>query len=198
MIHTDAGLHEALSGAVAELEAHTSAEIVVVVAARSGSYTDVALGAGAAGVLLALGLALYSPWVFSPGWLLPDLLLVGGALAWLVAREPVLLRALTRSARRERQVDEAAAACFWQERVHATGARVGVLVYASALEAQVRVLPDLGAEQALPPSAPTRWEAQDAASLLAGLHTLGAALAQALPPGEHNPDELGNRPRVRA
>ena len=197
-MHTDASLQERLTQAVAELERRTAAEIVVVVSPRSGSYLDLSLGLGL--VLSALGLAvvLYSPWTFSPLWVLPDLLLLGAAVTWLVNRQSGLLRALVPRARQSAQVDLAAAAAFTREGVHRTRGRQGVLVYASALEAQVRVIPDVLVERLVGQEAMDQlpWDLHHEAGLFRGLGALGDLLAARLPPDPDRQNELEDRPRM--
>ena len=101
----------------------------------------------------------------------------------------------------------AAHAAFHEEAVHGTRGRTGVLVYVSALEDAVVVLPDGGVEAHVPGAelAAIRWgEGADRAApgsleaFLAGLEALGAVLAAHVPPLEgDNPDEIPNAPRVR-
>lgn len=200
MLGTDERTQQRLAERVGALERRTAAELVVVVAARSGSYWDVALALGAAGGAAVLALGLWSPWVFSPLGLWLDLALGVPGLALLAHRQPALLRWVCSQARLARQVEQSAAAAFWQERVYATRARVGVLVYVSALERRAWVLPDLGVEQALPPElqGDPGWVLTDETALLAALDTLGAALAAALPPVEGARESLADAPRVRA
>jgi uncharacterized membrane protein len=63
-IHLTQADHELVSAAVAEAEAHTSGEIVTIVARRSDSYHDVGLSWAVAGTFIVLGLA-----AAVPGWL---------------------------------------------------------------------------------------------------------------------------------
>ena len=139
-----------LTEAVAAVEATSGLEVVVRVAPRSGSYRDVAWSGGAALGFALLAAATYLPVQVSDLWLVPNVLLAGAVGAWLTSRLPVVVRLLTRTARRDAQVLEAARACFVSHAVSATGDRTGVLVYASNLEGRVVVLPDFGAEAAAP------------------------------------------------
>ncbi|MCB9764913.1 MAG: hypothetical protein H6739_34370 [Alphaproteobacteria bacterium] len=200
MIHTDARFAEAVETAVTRLETLTDAELVVVAAPRSGSYRDVvAISAGVVSFVFLL-LAVYSPWAFSPLWLPLDLAVVGGLTAWVVARAPGLTRRLVSARRRKAQVDDAAAAAFVQEQVHGTRNRTGVLIYVSALEAEVRVLPDHGLDGRVPRGEwnRIRWHATALDPFLKGLEQVGDVLARHVPPVEgDNPDEIPNAPRVR-
>lgn len=206
MLHTDERFAEAVEKAVGEIEAATDADIVVVAARRSGTYRDLTVLVGVAAAWLALVFALYSPWSFSGNWLPIELPIVGLLTAWAAARSPALLRTLAGRTRCQRQVAEAAGLAFRDEAVHGTRGRTGVLVYLSALERRVVLLPDAGIEARVPgaewnvlrwgsgadPSDPTDLE-----GFLAGLHASGAVLARYVPPTGDNPNEIANAPRIR-
>lgn len=193
MIQPNAEFTQAVEAAIARIEAQTDAELVVVAASRSGGYRDIAAGLAMALTLGALLVASLSPWVFSPFILPIELAVLAAALTWLIDRSPALLRTFTSSARRAAQVDAAAAAAFYAERVHTTPGRTGALLYLSALEGEARVLTDTG----LTPPA-LAWDLRSTAGVLAGLDALGAELARQAPPrADANPDHLGNAPRVR-
>ncbi len=196
--HPDFGSRiEALVG---ELEQHTQAEIVVVAARRSGSYRDVRWAVACGAALVTLFAVVFSPIDFHP-LNLPVFMGAAGWLAWwLAGRSPALLRGLTGARRREAQLLEAARACFVEEVVHGTRDRTGLLVYVSELERRALLLRDLGIDGAVPGAA---WNGMDLGVRdLAGLEALmkaaGAVLAEHLPAGEDNPNEIPNAPRVRS
>ncbi len=185
---------------VGELEEHTDAEIVVVVARRSGSYRDVQVASAAGLGLAALLFLLYAPLSFHPASIPIYLLLLGVGGWWLTGRVPALLRLLTRSSRRDAQVWEAARAAFVEEAVHGTRGRTGVLVFASELERQLVLVRDLGLDGKAPSSA---WnglalEAGDLEQLETSLRAIGAVLAEHVPASGDNPNEIPNAPRVRS
>jgi uncharacterized membrane protein len=91
MIRTDRGFSDAVAEAVRAAERGTAVEIVVVVASRSGSYLDVALGVGAVAAFAVLAGALFAPIVFHPFAVAIEVPLVFCAAAWLVHRTPGLL-----------------------------------------------------------------------------------------------------------
>ncbi len=200
MIHLDERFERAVETAVDELEATTDAEIVVVAAARSGGYRDVAITGGVVAAAALLLLAVFSPWHFSDRWLTVDMALAVMGVSWLTHRWPWWLRTFTTPGRRRRQVEEAAAATFFQEQVHATRGRTGILIYVSALEDDVTVLADHGVAARVPQALwhDLRWDARRLDGFLEGLKAAGALLAEHLPakPGD-NPDEIPNKPRVR-
>ena len=197
MIRMDRELSEAVERAVRDAERGTAAEVIVVVAARSGSYLDVALSAGFGGAMAALLVALFAPAVFRPLAVALEVPVVFGLAAWLAHRMPSLLRVLTPAARAKGQVDRAAADHFLREAVHGTRERIGVLVYVSLLEERVVTIPDLGLQGKVPPAVwhDLPWSAsgehdrpRTAADLVRGIEELGKRLAACLParPGDLN------------
>jgi putative membrane protein len=204
MLHTDARFGEAIERAVKEAESKTDAEIIVVAASRSGSYRDLALVVGAVVSLLALFFLLFSPVAFSPIFIPLDLVLVMALSTWAANRAPQLLRLVASRARKERQVQEAAAAAFHQEAVHGTRGRTGVLVYVSAFENRVEVIADAGIAARVPlgelnrvrwgPDGSTPGRMED---FVAGIVSLGDVLATRIPALHDNPDEVANAPRIR-
>jgi len=199
LIHLDARFSDAVEAAVGDAEASTDAEIVVVAAARSGSYRDVALTAGAAAAGAALLIGVFSPWHVSAHWLPLDLLLVMLAVTWLTHRSPRLMRWFTSPDRRRRQVRVCAAEAFHSEAVHGTKRRTGLLIYISALEDAVEVLPDFGLQGVVPGAAWNEldWRASKLDGFLEGLAACGAVLAEHAPALEDNPNEIPDAPRVR-
>jgi putative membrane protein len=201
MIHTDPSFSEVVAARVAAVERRTDAELVVVVAGRSGRYADVSARAASVVALAVAAVLLAIPWSIGEPWFLVDV-----TVAWLLAERasqaPGALRRLTRADRRAGQVRDAAHLAFQEEVVHGTARRTGVLVYVSLLEGRVEVVPDLGVEGAVP-----RGELQaavdvlrhdDVAHLLAGLDALGDVLARHLPHrADSDETDLADAPRIR-
>jgi putative membrane protein len=206
VLHTDARFVESVSAAVAEIEASTDAELVVVAAGRSERYALVSALVGVGTAWLALLFLLFSPFHFSGVWMPVELPLVGGLAAWLTHRSPGLLRFLVPRKRRQAAVDRAAAAAFHEEAVHGTRNRTGVLIYVSALEDRVVVLPDGGIDARVPRGEwnALRWGEKtdplapgDLDHFLAGLRAAGTVLAKHVPALGDNPNEIPDAPRVR-
>jgi len=200
LVHTDARFSAAIERAVGEIEGRTDAELVVVAAPASGSYADVAWMIASTFGAIILAFLCWSPIVFDAMWFPVDVALTVGGTGAALTRWPQLAARLAGGARRARQVREAALAAFTDENVHATAARTGVLVYVSALEGRVELLPDQGLLGRIPGA---RWNAlelraDDLDALLAGLHRLGALLAAEAPATGDNVDQIANAPRVRA
>lgn len=198
MIRLDERFSREIERAVGRIEDGTRAEIVVVAAPRSGSYRDLAVAVGAGAAWIVLLLALFLPPVISPAWVAVEVPLAGVLFAWLVDRTPALLRPLASARRRDAQVRAAARAGFVEHEVGGTRERTGVLVYVSLLERRFVVLPDAGAEAAIPAARwnAVRWNVDTTEGLLAGLEEVGRILAAAFPiaPGDRN--EIPDRPRI--
>jgi putative membrane protein len=196
---------ETLTKQVAEVEAKTSADVVVTVEPRSGNYRDVDFAVGAGTALAGLAVALYDPARHPELWILLDVVVLFFLGAWISSAWPAVRRALTSGRRREAQVRAAAEAAFYDEHVGSTTSRTGVLVYLSLLERQLVVLADQGVTNAV--AAPA-WnacvvdlhrlgEAPDPPkALLDGLRELGEVLAAALPAAPGHEHELPNRPVI--
>lgn len=190
-----------MTAAVAAAEAGTSAEIVVVVAARSAAAGELAWPAAALAGLATLGALAWSPWPLEAAWWPLDVALVGALAGWLLARAAWAPRLLPR-ARRRALCTRAARAAFVEEVVHGTRARTGLLVYASRGEDELVLVPDQGLLAAIPEE---RWQAlaQEGAGqpldarLLAVLAAVGRSCAEALPRGEDDHNELPDAPRRR-
>ena len=136
----------ALSEAVRAVESCSSAEVVVAVRPRSGSYLHADLTAGILAGLAVLAVLLYSRWTFGLVWFLIDPVVVGALAGLAASRSDIARRALTqRKARRER-VETAARATFVERRIHSTSGRTGILLYISILEREAAMVVDVGVE----------------------------------------------------
>ncbi|NUN50115.1 MAG: hypothetical protein HUU15_14910 [Candidatus Brocadiae bacterium] len=195
---------DAVEKAVAAAEATTSAEIIVAINRRSGSYLDRNVIAATMAGLLAAGFMVVAPWwEFHPVWFLPDAVAIGvlSFLAVLLVRP--LARAIAGRRRMEAQATLYARNAFHLLSVSGTRERTGLLVYVTLFEDRALLLADFGIEGKIPPA---RWlelaaragspsAADDPTTWLCGLiASCGAMLAEKLPPGDSNPDELPNRP----
>jgi len=205
MIRTDRAFATVVEHAVREAEARTAAELIVVVAARSGSYLDVALAIGAAFTMLVLLVALFAPAAFHPVAVAVELPLAFSLAAWLAHRWPRLLGALAPSGRMRRQVARAAAEQFLAEAVHGTRERTGLLVYLSLLEERVTLVPDLGLAGRIPDAVwrDVRWSVtgdpsrpRTQADVLRGIREIGAILRERVPGDGTDVNESPDAPRI--
>jgi putative membrane protein len=146
-----------------------------------------------------LAFLLFSPWPFDLEWFLLDPLVTGAGAALAVSLAPGLARALTPARTRARAVRDAARLTFLDRGIAATRERTGILVYVSLLERAVEVVADQGVLDAVPPG---EWESAvasiraavaaggDGEAVAARLGALGEALADALPAGPGDVNEL--------
>ena len=191
----------ALLAAVREIEACSSAEVVVSVRPRSGFYLHADLIGGIAAAVAVLVILLFSPWEFRLAWFVVDPL-VSGALAGLAtSRSAVLRRLLTRRRDRIRWVHEAAAAEFIAKRIHRTAARTGILLYVSVLEREAAFVVDLGVQTL---ATTDSWRhavgdlleavrgGADGVEVAAKLQALAPILTPALVRAEEDVDELSD------
>jgi putative membrane protein len=201
MMQADAAFAVCVEQAVARIEKRTDAEVVVVVAPRSGSYRDVAMLWASVGTLALLVMVLFVPWSFPPLLVVVDLAVSWAILAWLASAAP-FLRLAAGTDRARAQVEAAARAEFVAEAVHGTPGRTGVLVYLSLLEDRVVVLPDLGVGGKVAPGvlepAVAAIRTTDGDAFVRGLEALGEVLATHVPHTDQSDAvDLPNAPRIR-
>ncbi|SDA16121.1 putative membrane protein [Methylobacterium sp. UNC378MF] len=189
-----------LARAVARAEAGTSGEIVVMVSRRAGAYRSVVL-------LATLAAALILPWplIVLTAWSAASILLAQAGLvaAILVASQNERLRmALVPRSLRSARAREAARRAFWSRGLSLTRNRTGVLLYLSLAERHAEIVTDLGVLREIPPTAwdgilaelvPALGRGAVEAGLTAAVERVGACLAEHLPAGPGDPDELPNR-----
>lgn len=189
---------KATAGAIEEVEAQTSAEIVVALRPASAPYRHSYHLAGAIAAFVALALLLFLPQPFSLRFWLLDVAiayLLGVLLVW---QAPSLRRVFVPQRARADAVRAQARAAFYDLEVSRTRARTGLLIYVSLFERMVEVLPDVAVKDADP-----AWdepvaqllravEDGDAAAFAAALTALGPPLAKVLPRSADDTDELAN------
>jgi putative membrane protein len=188
----------AAAASVRNVEAQTSAEVVVAVRKSSGHYGVLAyhfgLGLAAAVVLYLLA----TPTVYSVGAIAIEGLLAFALGTLLAANLDTLRRALSRSATLGENTNSAARAAFFDLGISRTSGRNGLLVYVSLFERRCVVLTDIGIDAAqLEPG----WLAaggqleqavkrRDLAAFRQALESLGPVLGRAHPRSEDDVNEL--------
>jgi putative membrane protein len=191
----------ALAEAVRAVESCSSAELVVAVRPRSGSYLSADLVWGILTGLATLAVLLYSRWVFELVWFLIDPVLAGGLAALAASRSDLLQRALTGREARRRRVEAAARALFVERRIHGTSGRTGILLYVSVLEREAAVVVDVGVEALADTDAWRKTVGEIAAAVRGGadgtalaerIRGLAALLGPALVRSAADVDELPN------
>jgi uncharacterized membrane protein len=205
----DPNLHDALTRAVEDAEAHTDAELVVVVTRAVGDASREAVLAGGLAAWLATAAMCWSPLTFHD-LLLPVESAIVGFLAWAaVRRSPGLARALRTRARAAAELEASIRDAWHTEGVGDTPGRVGVLLLVDASSGTVHVRVDSGVRARLPDTILATVEAGFAApdtdALTAGITTLGTTLGAWVPDVRREDirestsfrRDLDNRPRVR-
>lgn len=192
---------KALTEAVREVEASTSAELVVAVRARSGSYLHADLIAGIAAGLAALAFLLFSARAFGLLAFMVDTVVVGLLGGLIASRFPGLRRALTRPGVRRRLAETAARCLFLEKRVHGTTGRTGFLLYVSVLEREAVMVTDVGLEAL---AATESWQraigaieagvrqGEDGIRIAERVRALAGICGPALPRAHDDVDELAN------
>lgn len=127
---------------IAEIEKHTSGEIVVHVVARSDDYGGARLAwsvvvAALVAELAAFQLAMLDAWALEIAAALT-------VLFWFLLGVPVLLRGLVPNQSKHNRVHRRALAAFIENGVHRTRDASGVLILLSMFERRVEILADAG------------------------------------------------------
>ena len=219
-LHLTQSDHALVSAAVAEAEAHTSGEIVTIVARRSDSYHDVGLSWAAAAVFIALALmaafpaqlrAFLSMLLLDWEHELADWKLLTGLLGLLILKFLIVryllaimpLRMLvTPKATKARRVRRRAILLFRTAAEARTRGRTGVLLYISLDEHRAELVADRAINEKVSPDAwgdamATLVDAlrQDRAGegLAAAVTQVGAVLALHFPRATDDINELPDR-----
>ena len=219
-LHLTQADHALVSAAVAEAEAHTSGEIVTIVARRSDSYHDVGLSWAAAAVFIALALmaafpaqlrAFLSTLLLDWEHELADWKLLTGLLGLLILKFLIVryllaimpLRMLvTPKATKARRVRRRAILLFRTAAEARTRGRTGVLLYISLDEHRAELVTDRAINEKVSPDAwgdamATLVDAlrQDRAGegLAAAVTQVGAVLALHFPRATDDINELPDR-----
>ncbi len=185
---------------IKEVEAETSAEVVVAVRHRAGDYRGADYLFGAILALLALVVLLFAPQSFAIETMPFDVILAFVVGAYLCSKLPVVARLVTTAKGRRVGLHQAACAAFVDLGIGRTRGRNGILVFASMLERTVEVVPDVGIDAKVlgEPWVKARAELEtslrpkpDLARFLSALRALGPALAPTMP---HRPDDVNELP----
>lgn len=199
----DAAAARRVGDAVRDLESRSSAELVVEIRMRSGSYAHADARFAAALVLVSLVVLVYMPWVVPPVAVVLDAIAMYVAGVAIARRSTTLRRLFSRPREREQAVQTHAAALFHQRGVANTSGETGVLLYVSLLERRMIVLADRGLLQKVEAN---EWNAalaelraergMDAYAIVAAISRLAPILQRGLPASAVNEDELPGAPGV--
>jgi putative membrane protein len=142
----------AFATAITTIEQQSACEAVVAIRRQSASYTHVHAVVGALALFAALAFALYAEAMFSTLTILVEPFAVGLIAALAVEWLPAVKRLLTPRSMRQRAVERAARATFYERGVANTTGRTGILFYISWQEQLVAVIPDAAVQAALGPA----------------------------------------------
>lgn len=218
--HVSAADHDVVTVAVAAAEAHTSGEIVTVVAAQSNDYDDVALVWASVIAFIAMSAIALFPEIYrglydrlTGGWgyeltanqWLGTVIAIGVVkwiATWLILLWRPLRLALTPRAIKAQRVRARAVDLFKVGTEAKTLGRTGVLLYLSLKEHRADIVAD---EAIAAKVSPDVWgdamaaliehvrAGQPGAGMAAAVTQMGAVLAQHFPRGRENPNELPDR-----
>jgi putative membrane protein len=177
----DGGGEAALLDAVRSIEAASSAEVVIAVRRRSGSWLHAPAITGGVAAFAALAFMLFAPTPFSLLSILIDPAVVGVLVGLATSQVHPLIRALTPRRWRRRAVHAAALAAFHDRGVHLTRARTGVLLYVSLLEQMSEVIADAGVTAATEAAALAKATAAIDAAVARGAVATAQAIAALAP-----------------
>ena len=218
--HVSAADHDVVTVAVAAAEAHTSGEIVTVVAAQSNDYDDVALVWASVVAFIAMSLIALFPEFYrglydrlTGGWgheltanqWLGTVIAIGVLKwigMWLILLWRPLRLALTPRAIKAQRVRARAVDLFKVGTEAKTLGRTGVLLYLSLKEHRADIVAD---EAIAAKVSPDVWgdamaaliervrAGQPGQGMAAAVTQMGVVLAQHFPRGSENPNELPDR-----
>jgi putative membrane protein len=184
---------------IAEVERHTDAELVTVLAARSDDYRYIPVLWAALGALTVPSIGLFTP--YGADLIAAAQLAVFCLLTLLFRLQPLATRLIPRQVRHWRAANMARRQ-FLEQGLHHTAADTGILIFVSEAEHYVEILADRGIDRHV---APERWRglvgefvsAMKSGRTLAGFETtiaqVGEILAEAVPKTPDNHNELDNR-----
>ncbi len=181
------------------LEDNSLVEIVVIAKERSGNYKDVALFFAFAIMALIFTLLMFLPIDFTTG-LVYFATVASFFISYTIASYlPPLKRMLIKKERVKKTVEITGRAIFQKGGIRFTDQKIGILIYVSDFEQTVCVLPDRGAETAIPEE---DWKMinkgfdevytkpNPAMALLDHLESLKDTFNQYIPPIENDINEL--------
>jgi putative membrane protein len=200
---TDKAAKGDVAAAIRDVEAVTSAEVVVAVRPRAGHYRHTDYLVGFALSFAALLVFLFDAHEFDIDWMPVDSLVAFVLGTLLSASVAPLRRALTSRKLMRSNVTTAARAAFVDLKITSTRARSGLLVFVSMFERRVEVVTDIGIDRVvLGPAFADAVAALESAlrrgpsfaGFTAALRSLGPILAGALPKQADDVNELPDEP----
>jgi putative membrane protein len=135
---------------IKKIEDNSLVEIVVIIKPSSGKYRDIPVWSGVVFASLLYTFFMFSHIEFNV-YLIYVFTILSFFLAWsLVAATGFVQKLFVKKERKHRNVEINARAIFQKGGIRFTQERIGTLFYVSLLEKMVYILPDRGAENAIP------------------------------------------------
>jgi putative membrane protein len=189
-----------VADAIAAIEARTSAEVMLAMRPSSGTYRHSDYLVGSLCSLTSVLVFLFHPREMRIDYFAIEVVVVWLLGALLSSRLSALRRLFTSKKLMLDNVERSARSAFVELGVSRTRDRTGVLVYVSAFERRVVLVPDIALEPALGKKLPaltrtlqeTLDRSWDAAAFGERLEAMGPELARAFPRRSDDEDELPN------
>lgn len=190
-----------IEDAVAQVEKNTSGEVKVVVVDQSDRYPAAYLRCGIFFSLISVFLPLNLIHGYSIVYFQIPMFFLGVALCFYAP----IRRFFTSRRESNEEVFQKAIQAFFENNLHTTKDRTGILIFVSLLERQVEILADTGINEKVEKGT---WDKTMAdlilnikkknltEGILDALLECGKILAIHFPPNGHNPNELSNGPIV--
>lgn len=201
----DATTKQRVEDLVREIEAKSSAEIVVTVKPSSGSYRAADVTFGAIVALLGLCIYVYAPVEFTDDLAPPSIAMLFFAAFMCSARVPSIRRLFTPASIRAACTRAAAREAFVDQNIATTRDRTGILIYVSTFEERAEVVVDIGIlrreDEGQPAASIARIEqaigsTRTLEAFEQAMREFGIWLAEALPPRIDDTNELADEVNV--
>ena len=135
---------------IAKIENNSLVEIVVIIKPSSGKYRDIPVWSGIIISFLLFTFFMFSAFEFDMFLIYAFVILSFFFVYALVAATSFIQKLIVKKARKARNVEINARAVFQKGGIRFTKERIGVLFYVSLFEKMVCIIPDRGAESAVP------------------------------------------------
>lgn len=189
-----------IAAAIAEVEQHTSGELVTVIARSADDYIYIPTLAAALLALVTPGVIglLGQPWLIEHSYLLQIISFM--CFASLFRWPPITMRLIPKPVKYQR-AHRVAMEQFFAQNLHHTRQRTGVLLFVSIAEHYVEIIADQGINDRVPLDA---WQgivnrfitdvksANVAEGFITAVNACGVLLKEHFPAGETNKNELAN------
>jgi putative membrane protein len=190
-----------IAEAIAVVERRTSGELVTVIAAAADDYPYIPLLWPALAALLLPAIVL-TVWPETGAWRLYLVQAAAFVVLALIAHLPPVRLALVPRAVKRRRASRLAREQFFEQGLHRTRARTGVLIFVAVAEHHVEIIADAGIDALVPQGT---WDqavagfvervrsGRIAEGFLAAIGEVGDRLAEHFPRPADDTDELPNR-----